>query len=277
MTKVEEKSKIAESVKEYSKVKGISFNKLAVQIGVSGATLSNIVNSKWENIDEKMWLKVWNAVRPQKTPQLYTTSDFSAIEKLCEKARVNHLMVGLLGDTGMGKTVSLEVLSRRENTFYIYYNSSMRPRHFFYELGKLLGYDYEGPMYEMINRVCDTLNSMDAPLIMVDEAGKLSDTMLMNLHILRDRTMHNCGILLAGMPYFRANLEKKSVKQKVGMSEFMRRVGLWHELTGLSRSEIGFICNENGITDASDIKEFNRYKRFGDLSNAILLHKAIND
>lgn len=276
MTKVQEKNEIRAAIEDYCGVKGISRNELSVQIGVSGATLSNMCNEKWSNIDDRMWLKVWNFVKPNKIDSLYNTSDFAAIQKLCTQAKSNHIMVSLIGDTGMGKTVALEALSRRENTFYIYYNSSMRPRHFFYELGKLLGYDFDGSMYDMINKVCDTLNSMDEPLIMIDEAGKLSDTMLMHLHILRDRTMHNCGILLAGMPYFKSNLEKKAVKQKVGMSEFMRRVSLWHELAGLSREEIKFVCGQHGITSPSEVKEFTQYRRFGDLSNAILLHNTIN-
>lgn len=277
MAKVTEKSEVSKAISEYCLQKGISRNDLAVRIGVSGATLSNMCNEKWERIDDRMWQRVWNHVRPLNLSKLFNTADFSAVANLCQRTRENHLMTGLIGDTGMGKTVALEASSRRENVFYIYYNSTMRPKHFFYELGRLLGYDFEGPMYDMVNRACDALNGMDNPLVIIDEAGKLTDVMLQHLHVLRDRTMHNCGILLAGMPYFRSHLEKKALRQKVGISEFLRRVGLWHEMNGLTKAEIEFVCREHGITGKDETREFMRYRRFGDLANAILLYNAIND
>lgn len=277
MANLPEKFEIKNAVEEYCKLKAISKADLAVQIGISGATLSNIANDKWTSIDAKMWQKVWNYVRPVNVSSLYDTADFAAVRNLCEKAKANHFMAGLTGDTGTGKTTALKAFARNENVFYIYYDSNMRPKHFFYELGRLLGYDFEGNMYELVNRASETLNGLNSPLIIIDEASKLTDPMLMALHVLRDKTLNNCGIVLAGMPYFRANLIKKANKQKVGISEFLRRVMLWHELNGLQASEIDFICLNNGITDKKEIARFRPYKRFGDLTNEILLYRTINN
>lgn len=276
MANLPEKSEIKNAVEEYCRLKAISKADLAVQIGISGATLSNIANEKWQSIDLKMWQRIWQHVRPNNT-SLYETDDFAAIRNLCEKAKKNHFMAGLTGDTGTGKTTALKAISRSENVFYIYYDSNMRPKHFFCELGRLLGYDFEGNMYELVNRACDALNSLYNPLIIIDEASKLTDAMLMALHVLRDKTHHNCGIVLAGMPYFRANLIKKSNKQKVGISEFLRRVMIWHELTGLRPIEIEFVCQNNGITDKKEIARFKPFRRFGDLTNEILLYRTLNE
>ncbi|WP_312339523.1 ATP-binding protein [Sphingobacterium sp.] len=275
MTNLQEKTQIKEAIEEYCRIKRLSRNELAIQIGVSSATLSNMCNDKWNSIDDKMWKKVWNYVKPKSVGVTLNTVDLQDIERMSEKARKYKLMLGLIGDTGMGKTVALESISRKENTFYLYFDNQ-RPKQFFYQLGKLLGYDFEGSVYDMISRACEVLNTLDSPLLMVDEAGKISDTILMHLHVLRDRTMQNCGIVLAGMPYFKMNLENRIKKQKIGMSEFYRRINLWHELKGLSRAEIDFICEQNGIAKA-DVKDFYRYKRFGDLSNEILLYKTINE
>lgn len=277
MTKVAERTEIKNAVNSYCKAKAMSKEDLALQIGISGATLSDIANDKWDAINERMWQKVWNYVRPFNIPQLYKTADFQAAENLCLKAKANHYMAGLLADTGMGKTTALKSIARQENVFYIYYDTNMRPNHFFYELGKLLGYEYEAKMYDMVNKVCDTLNTLDSPLILIDEAGKLTDPMLMAIHVLRDKTIHNCGIVLGGMPYFKHNLIKKANKQKIGISEFYRRIMIWNELGGLSNDEIEFICQNNGITDKKEIARFRPYRKFGDLANELLLYKTLNN
>ncbi|TWI16308.1 AAA family ATPase [Sphingobacterium siyangense] len=275
MTKLQEKTQIKEAIEEYCRIKGISRNELALQIGVSSATLSNMCNDKWNSIDDKMWKKVWHFVRPESTHKIFHTHNLKTAMGMAEKARKHKLMLGLIGDTGMGKTVALKAIARNENTFYLYFDNQ-RPKQFFYQLGKLLGYDFEGSLYDMIGRACDALNVLEEPLLMIDEAGKLNDVMLMHLHVLRDRTMHNCAIMLAGMPYFKLNLENKAKKQKIGISEFYRRINIWHELEALNRSEIDFICEQNGIPK-SETKDFYQHKRFGDLSNAILLYNTINE
>lgn len=276
MTNLPQKTEIQKALLDYCKVKGVSMNNLATQIGVSSATLSKIKNNNWDSIDEPLWLKVWDRVRPLGVAQMFSTTDFETVCKACNQAKQNHFMVGLLADTGMGKTTSLKAYSRAENVYYIYYDSNMRPKHFFAQLGKLLGYDFEGNMYEMVNKACEALNTQKNPVILIDEASKLTDPMLYALHVLRDKTMHNCGIVLAGMPYFKSNLIKKANKQKVGISEFLNRIMIWNELKGLQGKEIEFICSENGITDKHTVARLKTFKRFRDLSNEILLHNTIN-
>lgn len=276
MTNINEKNEIRKAIEDYCKAKSISRNELAIQIGVSSATLSNIVNEKWESIDAKMWTKINNHLKPT-TAKIFNTSDFNAVMNLCNKVKENHFMAGLTAETGMGKTTALQAFTRKENVFYIYYDANMKPKNFFYELGKLMGYDYEANVYEQVKKACDTLNTLHNPLIIIDEAGKLTDAMLLTLHVLRDKTIKNCGIILAGMPYFRANLIKKANKQKTGISEFLRRVMIWNELEGLKNSEIDFICESHSITDKKEIARLRNFKRFGDLENEILLHTTINN
>lgn len=122
-------------------------------------------------------------------------------------------------------------------------------------------------------RIADELNTISSPLVIVDEAGKITHTMILYLHVLRDKTLKNCGFVLGGMPYFKSNLVKFSNKGKEGFAEFLRRINIWNTLSGLSRNEIKYVCETNGITDAEIIKELYTKKRFGDLQNAILLHQ----
>jgi len=277
MTNLPEKEDIRNAINKYCTAKGLSKEELATQAGISGATLSKIENRKWDDIAEKLWRKLWNKVNDPNSISLVRTADYATCEKVCSLAQKNHFMIGLSADTGMGKTTALNAYSLRKNVFFIGYEKSMAPRHFFVALLREMGIQFEGNINEMINRIADELTTINSPLLIIDESGKLTHTMILYLHVLRDKTIKNCGIVLAGMPYFRNNLIKFSNKQKEGYAEFYRRVQLWQELRGLSRSEITFVCNSNGITDNETIKEFQGKKRFGDLYNEILLHQIQNE
>jgi DNA transposition AAA+ family ATPase len=271
MTNLAEKSEIKTAINSYCIAKGLSKNELATQLSVSPATLSNIENDNWKNIDQRMWQKIWNKVGRSKSVQLFQTKDFIATQKACQFARDNSLMIGLIADTGMGKTTTLLNYSHRKNTFYISFDKTMRPRQFFAALLKEMGIAFEGNINEMVNRIADELIVLDTPLIIVDEAGKITHTMILYLQVLKDKTFNACGYVLAGMPYFKSNLIKLSNKQKEGYAEFYRRVNVWQALEGLTRDEIKYICDEHGITDADQQREFYNKKRFGDLVNALLL------
>lgn len=277
MTNLPEKIEIKNAINAFCAAKAISRNELAIQIDVSGATLSNIVNDKWANIDNSMWFKIWNHVRANHVAKLFTTSDYTAISDLCNNAKHRHYMSGLIADYGMGKTTALKMYARQENVFYIYYDVNMKPKNFFYELGKQLGYDYDANVYDQVKKAVDTLNTLNNPLIIIDEASKLTDKMLMTLHVLRDKTINNCGIVLAGMPYFKSNLIKFANKQKTGISEFLSRVMIWHELSGLKPAEIEMICAAYGIADKKEVARLKSFKKFRDLSNEILLHSTLNN
>lgn len=273
MANLPEKEQIKEACKSYMASKGLSQNKLATQIGISAGTISQIINGNWHDIKEEMWRKVWNKVSSvQSISEVFETTDFKACTNACDTARKHHLMVGVIGDTGMGKTTTLEAYAQRKNTFYVVCDKSQKPKQFFSALLREMGISFEGTIHDMVNKLADELNTINSPLVMIDEAGKISHTLMLYLHVVRDKTKKNCGIVLGGMPYFKSNLIKFSNKEKEGYAEFYRRIEIWHSLKGLSRSEIMHICKESGIEDEETIKEMQGKKKFGELYNAILLH-----
>lgn len=272
MSNLPKKERIKSAINEYCAAKALSKNELATQVGVSGATLSKIENNKWDDIDERLWRKIWNKVSDANASGIVRTSDFEVCRKVCEAAQKNRFMIGLIADTGMGKTTALSAFSVRKNVFYILYDKTMAPKHFFAAMLREMGIAFEGTIHQMLSRIADELNTLENPLVIIDEAGKITQTMILYLHVLRDKTIKNCGFVLGGMPYFKTNLVKYSNKQKEGYAEFYRRINLWQELTGLSRSEITYICQANHITDLETIRTMQGKKRFGDLHNEIILH-----
>lgn len=277
MTNLPQKEEIRKAINDYCQVKGISKNKLATQAGVSGASLSKIEKRNWDDIDEKLFRKIWNTVSDANTSDLFNTKDYAATIKACEAAQKHRFMIGVIADTGVGKTTALTAYSLRENVYYVSYDKTMKPKQFFVSLLREMGISFEGSLHDMVNRIADELNTMGNPLIIIDEAGKITHSMILYLHVLRDKTIKNCGIILGGMPYFKSTLIKNSTKQKEGYAEFYRRVNLWQSLDGLSRSEITYICQSYGINDDETLREMYSNKKFGDLHNAIAFYKIQND
>ncbi len=125
----------------------------------------------------------------------------------------------------------------------------------------------------MLTRLAAELNAQASPLLIIDEAGKLTHQLSLYLHTLRDRTKSNCGIVLAGMPYFKTNLLKEVSRQKEGAAEFYRRINLWQGLKQPTNAEKKAVCEAHGVTDPETVRQLQRHQDFGNLTNALLLEK----
>ncbi len=206
--------------------------------------------------------------------ELYNTKDLQSVIDQCEMTCRHKLMTGLTADTGMGKTTSLRAYASRKNVFMVTVDKTMNAKRFFLKIANVLGVAFDGNIHDVMLKIASRLNEMENPLLIIDEAGKLNHVMMLYMHDLREYTRGNCGILLAGMPYFKSRLAMFAEKQKEGCSEFMRRINVWHELTGLSRKETEYICKSEGIE--SGFRDYYGL-RFGDLMNKILLDKITNN
>lgn len=210
-----------------------------------------------------------------KKSELFQTNDLQSAFRQCGFTKKHHFMTALTADTGMGKTTSLEAYAAMEsNTFLITVEKTMNAKRLFLTILDTLEIPFDGNIHDVTLTIAEKLNSLDNPLLIIDEAGKLNHVMILYLHVLRERTKTKCGILLAGMPYFKQNLQKNADKQKEGCSEFLRRINVWHEFKGLSRKETEYICRENGIEGS--LSGFYGL-RFGDLMNKILLENLTKE
>lgn len=278
MANIAENTEIQAALSSFMAERGQEPDAVAKKARVNILTLNAIQRGRFNGISEGDLRRVWSAIRPvAKATETIETANLSAVIHLCDKAKRHQLMVGITGDTGLGKTTALQAYCRRKNVFYVVYEKSMKPRQFFVALAGELGINYGGSIHEMVSHAADELNSLEKPLIIIDEAGKLPVTLLMYLHDLRNRTQTTCGIVLAGMPYFKENLTRWVGKQIEGASEFYGRVQLWHELQRPTRAEIKAICALHGITDPDKVKELQRHRDFRNLYNAILLEKVMSD
>ncbi len=271
-----QKECLQKAIPAFLTAKDISANQLALKCKVSAATISNMRNGKFQDIDNALCLKVWNVVNPNILSGLHQTNDFQTVFNACESAINNRFMIGLTGDTGMGKTTACKAFAMRPNVFYVYIDATVNPKVFLKDLLRNMAVPFEGTINAMLNRVAEHLNTVTNPLLIIDECGKLNQKMILTLHSLRDKTMNNAGLLLAGMPDFKNMLIRQKTAGIMGYAEFFRRINLWQELTGLTADEITYILQSNGITEKTLQREFKKYNLFGDLMNEVTLYKTVN-
>jgi len=213
---------IKKSINEVCTEKGLSKNKLAEVLEVSGATMSNIEHERWHKLGEELLLKLWHALKPDAW-QVIETANVENVVKACDHAKLRHKMVGIIGSTGFGKTTALKTYCQsHKNTYFVSSRNSMNAKQVLRAILRVMGIGYEGTIYDMENRIIDELNKQQEPLLIIDEAGKLSERVLQYLHDIKDES--HTGIVLAGVEYFLEDLEKAVEKNKQGMPEFYGRI-----------------------------------------------------
>lgn len=257
--------------------KKVSQNKLAEMMDVSPATISNITKEHWERVNESMLLKVKGFFK-KKNWVLIETTNFATVQENCRKAREKNRMIGIIGYTGAGKTTALyNYYENNPNTYMVTCARTMRTKQFLSEILKSLGVNYLASDYEMARMIIEELNKKEQPLLIIDEASKLSPNALMYLQDIWDGIENNAGVVIAGVEYLLLNLKKAADKNKIGMPEFYGRVALWQHLEAPSRKEIEAICQNNGLNSKDRIKDIVRLGNFRLVKNSILNFKHTDD
>lgn len=266
-----------ELLTDFLEKKQVSKVKLAKKIGISHAVLTYVSQEQWENVSDEMLLKIINALKVSHDDyKLIKTANFNTVINLCKDAAKRHYLYGLVGCTGAGKTTALkQYYASNPNVFYVECKNIMNRKHFFGAILKELGINFIGTVYDMVNRIEEEFKSIENPLLIIDEAGKLSHTLILDLHDLRNATMNNLGIILSGCEYFKENLEKGVQKDKQGVPEFYSRIISWQILASPRKKEVEAICEVNGI--CYDDMERRNYPNFRDIFNDVSKLRIAND
>lgn len=233
-----------------------SQNKAANSLkNVSAATISQMLNCNWELIKDDMWRNVaaqigykeekWEAVE---------TRGFKRLNKYLQDAQDNSLVMAITGDAGTGKTFTLKnYVANTRQAYLLCCNEYWNRKMFLSELLTSLGRDYTGfTVGEMMHEAVRTLKMQESPLLILDEADKLSDQVLYFFITLYNQLEDECGIVLCATNHLCKRIERGIKLNKKGYNEIWSRLGRrCIELKGVSAADITAICEANGIT-ASD-------------------------
>lgn len=251
------KQQIANALRTYCE-RYESQNKAANSIkNVSAATISQMLNGNWELIKDDMWRNVaaqigykdekWEAVE---------TNDYRRMMALLDDVKENSLVMAITGDAGTGKTFACKQYTAMHRQVYLlccneYWNRKL----FLTELLTAMGRDYTGQTVgEMMAEAVRTLKMQETPLLILDEADKLSDQVLYFFITLYNHLEDECGIVLCATNHLEKRINRGIKLNKKGYNEIWSRLGRkCVPLKGVSAADIAAICEANGIVDSKDI------------------------
>jgi DNA transposition AAA+ family ATPase len=266
---------LQETIKERL-ASGISLNKLARQLEISAAQLSNIRDGNEASVSEALVNRLATVLRLE-TWKLRETVPHRKIKLLCAEARENRRMLAVAAYTGAGKTTTLKhIEAKTPGTYYMLATALMNQVQFLFEICRACGIPSEGSKSDMVQAIVRSLNSQVDSLLIIDDAGKLNDQNLRLIQILFDRTEGACGIVLAGTEYLKKHIDKRARADAMGFRELKRRIGYWLvDLPTPDANTVRTFCGDFKITDDGAIRWIcDRAHDFGTLKNILVNAEA---
>lgn len=253
----EQKQQISEQLRAYVEQKG-SGNKAAASMnGVSSATVSKVLSGKWDTISDDMWRSIAaQCGHKAEGWQLVETRAYKAMTFTLENAQRDSLVMAVIGEAGSGKTEAIKnYAAGGRNVYHLVCSEYWNRRTFMAKVLQSMGEIYSGTtVADMMDAIVDTLKRKESPLIVLDEADKLSDQVLYFFISLYNQLEGRCGIIMTATRYLRARIEKGLRLNRKGYAEIYSRIGRkFVELPLHNSEDVAAVCAANGVTDPKAI------------------------
>ena len=253
----EQKQQIADQLRAYCEQKG-SQNKAANSLnGVSSATISKVLSGQGETIADEMWRTI-SAQTGAKSEgwQVVSTRAYDVMTFTLDNAQTDALVLAVTGEAGSGKTEAIKnYTAGHANAYHLVCSEYWNRRTFMGKLLKCMGVGVSGTtVSEMMDDIVDTLKRKDAPLIVLDEADKLTDQVLYFFISLYNQLEGHCGIILTATSFLKKRIERGVRLNRKGYAEIYSRIGRkFVALPLLNSEDIAAVCVANGVSDAKSI------------------------
>ena len=258
----QDKIQTVEALEKMITIKGSANQVSAGMPGVSPATISQMRNHKWELIADEMWRKVAAYVGIASSVWSFaSTRNSNELIQFFQDSQNHSLVMAITGKAGSGKTETAKKFeSENKNVFLLSCNEYWDKRWFLRELLAKMGKDHSGlTLPEMMFKTVQLLKSLQNPMIIMDEADKLADHVLLFFITLYNELENHCGIVLMATQYLEKRVKRGAAMEKKGYREIYSRVGLrFIELDNTSYSDIENICKANGIDDSATIRAISK-------------------
>ena len=253
----EEKEMIRVRLGEYCEMKGSQKRAATSLVGVSPATVTQIVTGKWELINEKMWRSIAAQIGVKQTRwNIVETRNYRALSDIFADAQENALVLAVCGEAGTGKSLTAAHYGAENPNVYVlacseYWNRKTFLRELLRVMGKNPAGDTVG---DMVDDVVMELKRRENPLIILDEADKLSDQVMFFFITFYNKFEDYCGIVLMATDYLEKKVRRGLRLNKKGYKEIYSRIGRrFVAMPGLSATDISDVCRANGVEGLREI------------------------
>lgn len=248
------KNQITAEVKQLSSK--TSQNKVAAKAGVSSATISQIINNKWDLIADEMWRKIQSGLNINMSWMIAETDNFKGIFELLAATQNRHLAIAIAHNAGAGKSVTYRSYAKSQNNvIYIECKNSWSKKSYVEHLNRVCGKRPSGTTEEMINQFQSFISTLKNPLIIIDQFDKLKDSSMdLFMDFYNDLEDH-CGFVISGVPALEKRIVRGVQHDKIGYRELFSRIGRkFIKLDSLSLNDVSNICLSNGVDDKETIQ-----------------------
>ena len=257
MLNTEQKQEIRERLEAYVR-RYPSQNKAVNSLkGTSSGTVSLILNGKWEQISDDMWLKLSSQLDASSEWQLCRTAAFDSLMLYMQDAKDESNVMWVTGPAGIGKSTAAGVFCREHrNVFMVTCSEDMHKSDFIRELAAKVGVRTTGmTVREILAAIIGELVKKDRPLLIFDEGDKLTDTVLYYYISLYNALEDKCGMIFLSTNYIQERMRKGLAKGKKGYDEIDSRIcRRFVPLDLVDSSEVEAICTANGLLDKAAIR-----------------------
>lgn len=236
-----------------------SQNKAAKAVDISPASATQIINGNWDKINDSLWRQVmhnmgfslgdWN---------IAGTNIFNQLTAFLDDSRENQNVFAITAEAGSGKSQCVKIYARNnKNVFPVYCADFWNRKLFLQHLLTSMGLDSAGrTVGDMMNEAIKYLSRAEDPLVVIDEADKLSDQNLYFFITLYNQLEGKCGIVLTATDHFEKRIKRGLNLNKKGYKEINSRMGgKCIKLSQVSEKDIYQVCIANGLDNPSTLKE----------------------
>lgn len=228
--------------------------------GVSAGTISTILNGKFDNISDEMFLRLQAQIAPTLPSEwkLCETAAFRELTTLLADAQENQNVSWVVGNAGIGKTTTARAYAAtHENAFVISCSEDMRRGDFIREMARVVGIKIsQQSLREKMQMVTNELQLIDRPLLIFDEGDKLMDSVFYYFISIYNALEGHCGIIFLSTEYIKRRMEIGLSYNKKGYDEIFSRVcRRFIDLTPATACEVSAVCRANGLDNEGSIAE----------------------